>query len=844
MVSLRRHFVPNPVQVNYCNRRRRKRRRPLSIHTWYDTAGHVVTETLYDTAADANAGQNAEDTLHYAYDTSGNLTSESDDCSSDTYTYDSQNRLTSATETSVDSPTVVLTYQYSAAGTQPTGVSATIDGVADYQDAYSYNSQGQLTTITRTAAPSGGDAVADETVDLTYNAAGQVQAIDRYQGSQLAVEADYTYDSSGRLVDLVYSQGTTVLESFAYSYAASATSSPLPSGDGQGASSPLTLGEGQGVRASWLPGGAMLPATSTQSIDTAALDKAISPEDLVAGVTSLDGSVAYSYDAEGQLVAANYSPLPPGEGQGEGGQGEGTSGEGGSGQGQAQPNESYSYDANGSRTSSNSSAAVVIGADNEPLFDGTYTYSYDADGNETDKFIDVNHTGVLAAGDTNVTQYTWNADSQLMEVTTSATYGGPVTQTVDYLYDAEGRWIGENILSPLPPGEGQGEGGSGVITHETRFVYDGNQIVLQFDEDGGGAMTGTDLSHRYLWGPAVDQLLSDEQIAPLSSGQGYNVSTPGTVVWPLTDNVGTVRDLAICDLTSGTTLVVNHLDYSSFGQLLSQTNPATGNTAAVDCLFGFTGRPLDKASGLQNNTNRWYNPSLGRWMSDDPTGFTAGDTNEYRYVGNSPANATDPRGLIEIKIGGYVFYVHRNDADPFPSQPHGHIGSPNSPVKVNVETGEIFRGTVATGENIGKKALTTLRARLRAEGLLALAVVIVLETPDMVQAAQEGGAFGVASHTADVAMETAVTTGESAIVGTGAVIALDAAGTPLVVGATTVTTGSVATAAGLGTATVAGGAVIVVGGASLYGGYKLGEQTTGPIAGWAAGKFWDWWYGN
>ena len=104
----------------------------------------------------------------------------------------------------------------------------------------------------------------------------------------------------------------------------------------------------------------------------------------------------------------------------------------------------------------------------------------------------------------------------------------------------------------------------------------------------------------------MDQLLSDEQIAPQSSGQGYNVSTPGTVVWPLTDNVGTVRDLAICDLTTGTTAVVNHLDYNSFGQLLSQTNPATGNAAAVDCLFGFTGRPLDTNTGLQNNGFRWY----------------------------------------------------------------------------------------------------------------------------------------------------------------------------------------------------------------------------------------------
>ena len=114
---------------------------------------------------------------------------------------------------------------------------------------------------------------------------------------------------------------------------------------------------------------------------------------------------------------------------------------------------------------------------------------------------------------------------------------------------------------------------------------------------------------------------------------------------PLTDNVGTVRDMAICNLTSGTTAVVNHLTYNAFGQVLSQINPVTGNTAAVDCLFGFTGRPLDTASGLQNNTSRWYDASVGRWISPDPIGFTAGDTNLYRYVGNSPTNATDPSGL-------------------------------------------------------------------------------------------------------------------------------------------------------------------------------------------------------
>jgi RHS repeat-associated protein len=254
-----------------------------------------------------------------------------------------------------------------------------------------------------------------------------------------------------------------------------------------------------------------------------------------------------------------------------------------------------------------------------------------------------------------VTQYTWDADSRLIQVTQTATYGGTATQIVDYLYDAEGRWIGETVTTYVA--------GTTTVQQSTQeaFVYDGNQIVLQFSKTtegavGTGALSNADLSHRYLCGPAVDQLLSDEQIAPASSGQGYNVSTPGTVVWPLTDNVGTVRDLAICDLTTGTTAVVNHLDYNSFGQLLSQTNPATGNTAAVDCLFGFTGRPLDTNTGLQNNGRRWYNASLGRWESPDPDGFTAGDANLYRYVGNSPANATDPTGLYDEDVHFYFTY--------------------------------------------------------------------------------------------------------------------------------------------------------------------------------------------
>lgn len=65
----------------------------------------------------------------------------------------------------------------------------------------------------------------------------------------------------------------------------------------------------------------------------------------------------------------------------------------------------------------------------------------------------------------------------------------------------------------------------------------------------------------------------------------------------------------------------------------------------MDLAFAYTGRLLDSATGLQNNLNRWYDASIGRWLSEDPIGFSAGDVNLYRYVGNGPVNGTDPSGL-------------------------------------------------------------------------------------------------------------------------------------------------------------------------------------------------------
>ena len=42
---------------------------------------------------------------------------------------------------------------------------------------------------------------------------------------------------------------------------------------------------------------------------------------------------------------------------------------------------------------------------------------------------------------------------------------------------------------------------------------------------------------------------------------------------------------------------------------------------------------------------RDYDPVIGRFISEDPIGFAAGDANLYRYVANMVTSLTDPMGL-------------------------------------------------------------------------------------------------------------------------------------------------------------------------------------------------------
>ncbi len=118
------------------------------------------------------------------------------------------------------------------------------------------------------------------------------------------------------------------------------------------------------------------------------------------------------------------------------------------------------------------------------------------------------------------------------------------------------------------------------------------------------------------------------------------------VQWTLADHLNTVRDIAKYDPQTGVTTVVNHLVYDASGRVTQMGSRR--REPAVDSLFLFTARPFDPDTNLQNNLNRWYDASIGRWLSEDPIGFDGGDANQYHYCGNRPTKATDPTGTTTI----------------------------------------------------------------------------------------------------------------------------------------------------------------------------------------------------
>ena len=181
-----------------------------------------------------------------------------------------------------------------------------------------------------------------------------------------------------------------------------------------------------------------------------------------------------------------------------------------------QSDEAFSFDENGNRTMT----GYVTGDNNQLFSDGIWDYTYDDEGNR------LTQTRISSAqADDKTIEYTWDHRNRLISIVYKNN-SGTVTKEINYTYDLFNRRIEKEI-----DWDGAGQNDPELI----RYLYDGPHIVATFNGDD-------ELINRYLHGPAIDQVFADEQFV---SGLEIGGSDPaGDVIWPLADNLGSLRDFA------------------------------------------------------------------------------------------------------------------------------------------------------------------------------------------------------------------------------------------------------------------------------------------------------------
>jgi RHS repeat-associated protein len=184
--------------------------------------------------------------------------------------------------------------------------------------------------------------------------------------------------------------------------------------------------------------------------------------------------------------------------------------------------------------------------------------------------------------------YSWDFENRLTQAVV------PGTGTTTFKYDPFGRRI-------------QKSGPLGT----TNYLYDGFQLVQEVDQSGN-------ILSRYTQDRAID-----EPLAQLSAG---------TTSYYQRDGIN-----SISSLSNPAGAIANTYTFDSFGKLTASTGTATNP-------FQYTGREFDAETGIYNYLARYYDPSVGRFLSEDPIQFDGG-VDFYAYVLNNPINYMDPSGL-------------------------------------------------------------------------------------------------------------------------------------------------------------------------------------------------------
>jgi RHS repeat-associated protein len=245
-------------------------------------------------------------------------------------------------------------------------------------------------------------------------------------------------------------------------------------------------------------------------------------------------------------------------------------------------------------------------------------FTYDAAGNRLSMTVD----GVT-------TVYAYNALDQLLSAGSAAfTYDamGNLVQVVDgletttYAFDALDRLTGATLADGTALSYAYDADGRRVQQEVagsiTNFIWDEaspyGDVVLE--TDAGGAT----LAAYVLGGTEL-----------LSQNRG------GVPSYYLHDGQGSVRAL-----TSPAGGITDMYSYTAYGELFAQTGTDTNP-------YLYTGQQFDAMSGLYSLRARFYDPTLGRFLSRDLAGAAvdnSGERNRYGYAAANPVNAVDPQG--------------------------------------------------------------------------------------------------------------------------------------------------------------------------------------------------------
>ncbi|MGP0063971.1 MAG: RHS repeat-associated core domain-containing protein [Isosphaeraceae bacterium] len=568
-----------------------------------DALGHTTT-TLYDALDQATTIVSAVGGITtITYDVAGRETSLTDpDENTTTWSYDADDLVTTITDPNGSTVTSVYdadnelidttdqdgrrtTYSYDKDGDNTGESWVNGSGTAIYIATYTYDADHELTSATDPYA----------TLTFTYDKNGDMLSeVTSGPGSgQPTVTLTYSYDQLGdetSVTDSLSNQGV-----ISYAYNADEEITTITQAFGGSVGPQISFGYNNASQLTAISRQTGTSSTATEvntSITYDAANRVVTMTDGVASYTLFLGgswsttplaTYVYSYDDADRETSETDAEGVYSYTYDNANELTGVT-ENGTAVG------TYSYDLNGNRTGT----GYTTGTDNEQTASPGFTYTYDDAGN----MISATNTSTSVT-----TTYTYDYENRLTEVTT----GGTVVAT--YTYNALNQRIGVKD--------------SGT---QTWTIYDGASPDANpyADFNGSGSLTV-----RYLFGPTVVN-------GAVTTGILARTSSGGTTAFYLTDKLGSVRDIVS---TTGTDL--DHIVYDSFGNILSQSDSANGDR------FMFAGMEYDSATGQYYDRARYFDEVIGRFMSEDPKGFVAGDNDLYRYVENGPTNEVDPSGLTD-----------------------------------------------------------------------------------------------------------------------------------------------------------------------------------------------------